>query len=135
MTDPYREEATRRHEALLADERTLLVRAGKVMVYAGIVGLIAVLVGLKAAVPRTWLCCSARPCCPGCSPPSRCRRGLVLARLPGGGRDYHAIETAVRSLGVVYTIKGVVVLIAVAAYVGLLLMNFGLGHSWAEPCS
>jgi hypothetical protein len=49
MTDPYREEATRRHEALLADERTLLVRAGKVMVYAGIVGLIAVLVGLKAA--------------------------------------------------------------------------------------
>ena len=52
--------------------------------------------------------------------------GLVLARLPGGGRDYHALETAVRRLGVVYTIKGVVVLITVAAYVGLILMNFVL---------
>lgn len=126
MNDPYREEATRRHEALLADERALLVRAGKVMVYAGAVGLIAVLVGLKAASTEGAVVLIRSTVLPGLFSALTLQAGLVLARLPGGGRDYHEIETAVRSLGVVYAIKGVIVLLIVAVYASLVLMTFVL---------
>lgn len=117
MSDPYRDEAARKHEALLAEERALLVRAGKVMVWAGVVGLIAVLVGAKLAIAEGAVGIVTSVALPGIFSGLTLQAGLVLSRLPGGSRDYSEIEKAVRSLGVVYTVKGVIVLCFIALFV------------------
>jgi hypothetical protein len=117
MSDPYRDEATRKHEALLAEERELLVRAGKVMVWAGIVGLVAVVVGLKLAIAEGAVGIVVSVVLPGIFSALTLQAGLVLAGLPGGSRDYGEIEKAVKSLGVVYTVKGVIVLCFIALFV------------------
>ena len=114
--DPYRDEATRKHEALLAEERELLVRAGKVMVWAGVVGLVAVLVGVKMAIADGAVGIVASIALPGTFSALTLQAGLVLSRLPGGSRDYGQIEKAVKSLGVVYTVKGVIVLCFLALF-------------------
>jgi hypothetical protein len=126
MTDPYRDEATRKHEALLAEERELLVRAGKVMVWAGIVGLVAVLVGVKIALVEGVVGIVASVALPGVFSALTLQAGLVLSRLPGGSRDYGEIEKAVKSLGVVYTVKGVIVLCFIALFAIAFLSPFVL---------
>lgn len=117
MSDPYRDEATRKHEALLAEERELLVRAGKVMVWAGLVGLVAVLVGGKLAIEEGVVGIVTSVLLPGIFSGLTLQAGLVLAGLPGGSRDYGEIEKAVKSLGIVYTVKGVIVLCFIALFV------------------
>jgi hypothetical protein len=126
MSDPYRDEATRKHEALLAEERELLVRAGRVMVYAGAVGLVAVLVGLKMAIAEGTVGLVASVGLPGVFSALTLQAGLVLSRLPGGSRDYGEIEKAVKSLGVVYTVKGIIVLIFIGLFVLAFLAPFVL---------
>jgi hypothetical protein len=54
------------------------------------------------------------------------RAGLVLARLPGGSRDYGEIERAVGSLGVVYVVKGVIVVMLMAMFGLSLLLPLAL---------
>jgi hypothetical protein len=121
MSDPYRDEAALRHEALLAEERALLVRAGKVMIWAGAVGLVAVLVGLQAALVASVGGLVASVALPAVFSALTLQAGVVLARLPGGSRDYREIEKAVRSLGVVYRVKGVIVLLFIALFAAAFL--------------
>ena len=129
--DPYRDEDALRHEALLADERALLVRAGRVMVWAGAVGLLAVLVGLGTVDTAIALANGGGGLIVSVGLPTvfsvlTLRAGLVLARLPGGSRDYGEIERAVRSLGVVYLVKGVIVLILIGLFGLALLLPLAL---------
>ncbi|MBC8068406.1 MAG: hypothetical protein IAG13_08740, partial [Deltaproteobacteria bacterium] len=114
--DPYRDEDALRHEALLADERALLVRAGRMMVWAGAIGLLAVVVGLGTTLMIGGADLVVSVGLPAVFSALTLRAGLVLARLPGGSRDYGEIERAVRSLGVVYIVKGVIVLTVIGLF-------------------
>ncbi|MBK8239219.1 MAG: hypothetical protein IPK74_27160 [Deltaproteobacteria bacterium] len=111
MSDPYRIEGPRSHEALLAEERALLVGAGKVMRVAGVIGLVAAVVGLLASYRADLISIALGAGLPGLLSALTLQAGMVLSRLPGGSRDYREIERAVGSLHVVYAIKGVIVLI------------------------
>lgn len=119
--DPYRDEDALRHEALLADERALLVRAGRMMIWAGAIGLLAVVVGLGTTLMIGGADLVVSVGLPAVFSALTLRAGLVLARLPGGSRDYGEIERAVRSLGVVYIVKGVIVLTVIGLF-GLALV-------------
>ncbi|MBK6918831.1 MAG: hypothetical protein IPH07_15675 [Deltaproteobacteria bacterium] len=111
MSDPYRIEGPRSHEALLAEERALLVGAGKVMRVAGVIGLVAAVVGLLASYRADLISIALGAGLPGLLSALTLQAGMVLSRLPGGSRDYREIERAVGSLHVVYAIKGVIVLL------------------------
>jgi hypothetical protein len=124
--DPYRDEDALRHEALLADERALLVRAGRMMVWAGAVGLLAVVVGLGTALAAPGASLVVSVGLPIVFSALTLRAGLVLARLPGGSRDYGEIERAVGSLGVVYLVKGVIVVVIMAMFGLSLLLPLAL---------
>ncbi len=111
MSDPYRVEGRLTQEALLAEERALLVSAGKVMRVAGIVGLLAAAVGLLASFRADLVAIALGAGLPALLSALTLQAGMVLSRLPGGSRDYREIERAVGSLHVVYAIKGVIVLL------------------------
>jgi len=117
MSSPYRDESAHKFESLLADERQLLVRAGNVMVWAGAVGLVAALVGLVDAIRGGLFTVVVAVGLPAVFSALTLQAGLVLSRLPGGSRDYGEIEKAVHSLGVVYTVKGVIALCVIALFV------------------
>lgn len=118
MTDPYRQdEPTRRPEALLAEEREILVKAGKVMIVAGGIGLLGALVGLAAELDASVSDMVVQNGVTGLLSGLTLVAGLVLARLPGGSRDYTEIEKAIRSLAVVFTVKGVILMLMAAVFV------------------
>jgi hypothetical protein len=112
MSDPYRDQAAIKLQALLDEERALLVRAGKAMIAAGVLAILAVLVGLPMTLASAWFgwIADSIPLVLGII---TLQAGLVLARMPGGSRDYGHIETSMASLRVVYTVKGVIMLLAV----------------------
>lgn len=122
MSDPYRIEGPVSHEALLAEERALLVGAGKVMRIAGVIGLVAAALGLLASYHADLVSIALGAGLPALLSALTLQAGLVLARLPGGSRDYREIERAVGSLHVVYAIKGVIVLIVGGVFLLVLLL-------------
>lgn len=112
MSDPYRVQPAGKLEALLGEEREMLVRAGKLMVVAGVLAVLAVLVGLPSTLgggALDWIA-DAIPAVLGAL---TLQAGLVLSRLPGGSRDYGQIERALGSLRVVYAVKGVIMLVVI----------------------
>lgn len=112
MSDPYREGSANKLQALLDDERALLVRAGKMMVAAGVLTVVAAIVSLPITMAGTWLDWLFELIPAGLGALTL-QAGLVLSRLPGGGRDYSHIEKAVGSLRIVYTVKGALMLLVV----------------------
>lgn len=112
MSDPYRDRSAIELQALLDEERGLLVRAGKAMIAAGVLAILAALVGLPMTLAGTWMdwIGDSIPLLLGII---TLQAGLVLSRMPGGSHDYRQIERSMASLRVVYTVKGVLMLIAV----------------------
>lgn len=119
MSDPYRDQEGSKLEALLAEERALLVRAGKLMIAAGVLAVLSALVALPRTIGGDAFDWIADPI-PAILGVLTLQAGLVLSRLPGGSHDYRHIERALASLRVVYTVKGVIML----AVVGLLGLAF-----------
>lgn len=114
MSDPYRErERGLWLDKLLAEERALLVRAGNAMLAAGALGLIAVLVGLQATIQRGALG-RIFDLLPALVAGLTLSAGFTVVRLPGGSGDYKHIERALRSLRVVYQVKGAFAVLVVA---------------------
>lgn len=119
MSDPYRDQAATKLQALLDEERALLVRAGQAMVAAGVLAVVAALVGLPLTFAGTWVDWVG-DMIPVMLGALTLQAGLVLSRLPGGSRDYGHVEKAIGSLRVVYAVKGVLMLLVV----GLLCLAF-----------
>lgn len=119
MSDPYRDQDAAKLQALLDDERALLVRAGRLMLVAGALTLLSTLLGLPATLASggvDWVTTGVTAALAALT----LQAGVVLSRLPGGSRDYRSIERALGSLRVVYTVKGVIML----AVVGLMALAF-----------
>lgn len=114
--DPYRDQAFPRQQALLDEEMQLLTRAGRVMVWAGLVGLLATALALASEIRGDigWWSVGFGVGLPGLFAGLTLQAGLVLSRLSGGSRDYTQIERAVGSLGVLFQIKGILVLVFMA---------------------
>jgi hypothetical protein len=112
MSDPYRGQRAAKLEALLGEEREMLVRAGKLMVVAGVLAVLAVVVGLPTTLRGgafDWIADGI----PAVLGALTLQAGLVLSRLPGGSRDYGHIERALGSLRIVYAVKAVIMLLVV----------------------
>lgn len=122
MIGPYRDDGVRKHEALLADERALLVRVGKAMVLAGAIGMIAAAFGVVPAIGQGVLAWCGGVVVPGALSLITVHAGLVLSRLPGGSRDYTEITRAVDALRTVYSVKGAIVLTLVGLFALTLLV-------------
>ena len=114
MGDPDRDRSAIELQALLDEERGLLVRAGKAMIAAGVLAILAALVGLPMTLAGAWFgwIADSIPLLLGII---TLQAGLVLSRMPGGSRDYRHIERSMASLRVVYTVKGALMLLAVGA--------------------